>query len=266
MDVDVGAGHGSAAMSDPNHYDIARIKQPMTEDATTRQLCCAPAPNDRYGRRCEKPLGHDGTHWTCVGEDETLTWQAEDATTPPTPEWQPFDTAPKDGSWLWMRARETSKSISVSAFKWDESHQQWFAGTGWWYDIGHLFTHWKPILKQADYDALAVSLEREKQINTENTEALDILMADHADKIEALAAERDHLTAQIAPLESEVLSLRSACGFEQQKVAQLQAEKENIYTLAQNLQKQLLELQADKAAQAEAISRLQANYAAQRMK
>lgn len=39
----------------------------------TAKSCNAPAP-DRSGRRCDKPLGHDGGHWTYGGA--TLTWES----------------------------------------------------------------------------------------------------------------------------------------------------------------------------------------------
>lgn len=34
------------------------------------KCCCAPAP-DRSGRECNKPLGHDGDHWTYGGNEKT---------------------------------------------------------------------------------------------------------------------------------------------------------------------------------------------------
>ena len=34
------------------------------------RCCCEPAP-DRSGRECNKPLGHDGDHWTYGGNEKT---------------------------------------------------------------------------------------------------------------------------------------------------------------------------------------------------
>lgn len=59
-------------------------------------------------------------------------------------EWQPIETAPKDGSWFWVK-RDSQTGPQVSAFAWDESHDMWFAGTGWWQDFPMRFTHWMPM-------------------------------------------------------------------------------------------------------------------------
>lgn len=181
----------------------------MTEDATTRQLCCAPAPNDRYGRRCEKPLGHDGTHWTCVGEDETLTWQAEDATTPPTPRTvsellaQTTGPAPSGLPGVLQARDATTPPTTYKVIKWCDENGEGVmvspnpaAGT--------------ILIDKADYDTLAA--ERD-QLQTMYDQQV-IAVHDYRTEIRRLMTERD----------------------------QLQAEKQNLYTLAQKLQQQILRL------------------------
>ncbi len=39
-------------------------------------------------------------------------------------EWRPIETAAEDGQWVWMLNEKTGR---VSAFRWDDSHDGWFA-------------------------------------------------------------------------------------------------------------------------------------------
>lgn len=48
---------------------------PVSCAPADRRCCCAPAP-DRSGRRCDKPRGHAGDHWTFAGH--ATTWRATD--------------------------------------------------------------------------------------------------------------------------------------------------------------------------------------------
>jgi hypothetical protein len=54
---------------------MAQDSDPQTRRPDERS-CCQPAP-DRSGRQCNKPLGHDGDHWTYGGH--TLTWSDPEA-------------------------------------------------------------------------------------------------------------------------------------------------------------------------------------------
>jgi len=58
-------------------------------------------------------------------------------------EWFPIESVPKD-RWVWMYSRR-SRSQMVSAFKWDPTHNGWFAGTGWWPTVDQFFSHWAEI-------------------------------------------------------------------------------------------------------------------------
>src|SRR5262245_18800748 len=54
------------------HYYRCPGVQPMIPPSDPVTRCCmAPAP-DRSGRTCDKPMGHDGEHWTYGGD--TLMW------------------------------------------------------------------------------------------------------------------------------------------------------------------------------------------------
>lgn len=73
------------------------------------------------------------------------------------PEWFPIETAPRDGSWFWVKRENPPPTthIQESVFKWDDWFKGWFAGTGWYGEnqlITMRFTHWRPF-----QDALAAS-------------------------------------------------------------------------------------------------------------
>lgn len=74
--------------------------------------------------------------------------ECESAPVSSPPAWQPIETAPKDGSWVWMRRVAVNRKpgdITISAFRWDASHDGWFAGTGWWPQVDRMFSHWMPL-------------------------------------------------------------------------------------------------------------------------
>lgn len=115
-----------------------------------QQSCCEPTP-DRTGRSCDKPQGHDGDHWT-YGMDG-LTWPSRHA---PSLDWQPIETAPKDGTSV-LVGRWFTKTANGYPPKWlsdlgeyEQSADSSEYGPGWdwrWWsnwDDGQP-THWMPL-------------------------------------------------------------------------------------------------------------------------
>jgi hypothetical protein len=71
-------------------------------------------------------------------------------------DWQPIETAPKDGRWIWVkREPPISNRLAASAFVWDDSHGMWFGGTGWWHQFPMGWTHWMPLGEPPDGSAAA---------------------------------------------------------------------------------------------------------------
>lgn len=71
------------------------LASPGPVAGAVQRACCEPAP-DHSGRTCDKPSGH-ADHWTYGGD--TLTWASPAvAGAVPAPQWQPIETAPRDGT------------------------------------------------------------------------------------------------------------------------------------------------------------------------
>jgi hypothetical protein len=107
-------------------YDEAQSASGSGEKAVERSAM------KRYDRaaRCENVISRlvDAMAATVVREE---------------PAWQPIETAPDDGSWMWVVFGQREPRVTTMRF---EAGHGWMSGTGWWNRGGpRPFTYWAPL-------------------------------------------------------------------------------------------------------------------------
>jgi len=61
-------------------------------------------------------------------------------------QWQPIETAPKDGSFVWLLMRDIYSDKDPGGTQW-KTAKAWFEGGRWW---GGQSSHWEPVYWKPD--------------------------------------------------------------------------------------------------------------------